>query len=69
MFFNPTLSAVNITMALPLYYAGVVPGQRVQVQREGEGAVLEGTANGRSRMPIAISLGPSSFTWHLVSCN
>jgi hypothetical protein len=69
MFFNPTSESVNVTMALPLYYAGVEPGQQVQVQQEATGTEMTGKANGRSRIPVGISLGPSSFTWHLVSCS
>jgi hypothetical protein len=76
MFFNPTAFAANLTLAVPLYYSGFIPGDKVTIiEADGGGgsgsgggsgdAVAESivTVSNRFRVTLQVSLEPSSVTW------
>ena len=78
-FFNPTTSALNSTIMLPLYYAGVAPGAVVNVSRaEPDGALQPSyqrpgaaggqilTANYRSRVPLEVAVPAGGYAMFLV---
>eukprot|EP00038_Savillea_parva_P010018 m.187380 g.187380 ORF g.187380 m.187380 type:complete len:1011 (+) comp17050_c0_seq1:40-3072(+) len=69
MVWNPTLSAVNVTLKVPLYYAGLsVEGGTHSVMVSKEGAAAMPYALGTNdTISIQVSLGPRKLTWFVIS--
>ena len=79
-FFNPTTSTQNVTIMLPLYYAGVVPGGAVNISRaEPAGALFASpppsagallgqtlTATYRSRVALEVEVVAGGYAMFLV---
>jgi len=73
-FFNPATSPLNASIALPLYYAGVAPGESVEVSRSSPQAKLVAglrqprtlVASARSRVLLQVAIEAGGFAMFLV---